>query len=1113
MAARSVVRSLATLALLSIASSTLGQSTFGLVTGTVTDATGGVLPGVAVTATHLATGGQRTVHSDPAGNFQLPNLDAGRYRVAASLQGFSDQVREVELLARQTLRVDVQLPVAGASETLTVTGAAGVIETDRATLDSSKSGDDINRLALNFRASGSTSPIVVATTAPGVQQDRQGQLSLAGNLPFMTSFSVDGISAQRTRGGGPSREMFPSVESIQEFKVSAANNNAEFMQVTDITTTTKSGTNQIHGTAFWFNQNSQLASVNRFAPRNAAGEAIKPDVKADSFGASIGGPIVSNRSFFFATFEGVRRPNERTLSVLVPPDTFRSGDLSSVSRPITNPLTGQPFPNNQIPVNPSSAAVLDALYERQNRATGAALNAPNYVVNVPGNFTVNGLDARFDHAFSQHQKTFVRLSTKTVRTVGPEASGSPNSYNTRQGEAFRETQVRQLAANHHVVINANLLHETRGGFANTVETSGYPLASEGANLISRFRFTGLPPTPASGGIPSFEFGDGTFISTGGDKPRRVLSRTIQVNDNLTWIRGNHALKGGADVQYVAYKDQVTFFAGEDYGRYVFNGTFSGNAFADFLLGVPTFTAYAQNAPDVNPYTTQFAFYAQDDWRPTPRLTVNYGVRYDLRPPMRDRSNQLGNFDRAFPGGRVVVANAAQLAQVSPALRASLPNTPFVTAAEAGLPETLRYTDTNNVNPRLGVAFRPFDDNKTVIRGGIGTYTVPLYGAVNYSLAGVVTSDVPLFQNTATATGYAIQFPNVFPAALRASPGAGTQDFRRANQFDLRDPKVTQWTATFERDLGMQTGLRLSYVGSQTVDIVWSPDLNQVRSNTQGYSAVRGTRPYQDWNVVTTRDNGPRARYDGVTVEVSKRQSGGLSFSHAYTLAKHQSDSGGAVPESFAAENGVSTLDLYRGNADYGDVAYTRRHRFISTFLYELPFGRDRAFGRSLPRALDAVLGGWDVTGVTLLQSGPFLTAFFGNADPSGTGTTVRGFTSNQRPDCVGDGNLADPSADRYFDVTAFLRPGNNIGRFGNCAVGTLRGPGTRVFSMTLGKTVRVVGASRARFEVAFSNLFDIENLDVPNTNITASQFGRITGTQPVDQAGPRTIQFSLRYSF
>src|SRR5262249_34004475 len=162
-------------------------------------------------------------------------------------------------------------------------------------------------------------------------------------------------------------------------------------------------------------------------------------------------------------------------------------------------------------------------------------------------------------------------------------------------------------------------NELRGGYSYTLESSGYPLASQGADLLRSYGFTGLPPTPPSGGIPSFEFGDGTFISTGGDKPRKTLSRTAQLNDNFTWIKVAHSFKSGADVQYVEYKDQVTFFSGEDYGRYFFDGSFSGSAFADFLLGLPTFTSYAQNSPDVNPYTTQFAFFAQDDWRPTSKL--------------------------------------------------------------------------------------------------------------------------------------------------------------------------------------------------------------------------------------------------------------------------------------------------------------------------------------------------------------------------------------------------------------------------------------------------------------------------------------------------------------
>jgi hypothetical protein len=278
--------------------------------------------------------------------------------------------------------------------------------------------------------------------------------------------------------------------------------------------------------------------------------------------------------------------------------------------------------------------------------------------------------------------------------------------------------------------------------------------------------------------------------------------------------------------------------------------------------------------------------------------------------------------------------------------------------------------------------------------------------------------------------------------------------------------------------------------------------------------VKGTRPFTDWNVVTTRANNARSRYDALGLDLNKRLSDGLTVNASYTLARQLSDAAGAVPTAFAAENGATTANLFRGDDDYGNVAFTRRHRFVSTFLFELPFGRNRRFASNIGRGLDAVIGGWDLTGVTLFQSGPFLTPSFSNGDPSGTGTTTRGFTATQRPDRVGDGHLDNPTADAYFDRSAFVRPADNIGRFGTAGVGILVGPGTKVFSMTVGKAFATAGSSRLRFEMAFSNLFDLENLDVPsNMNITSSAFGRITGTQTVDQAGPRTVQFSLRYSF
>jgi len=1083
------------------------QSTSATFTGVITDGSGGVLPGASVSVTNAATGSDRTTVTDAAGAFQLPNVDAGRYRVVVSLPGFANTTREVDVLARQTVRVELQLQVAGAAEFVNVSAVRPVIETDRATIDSSTSGDAISKLALNFRATDSTSPIQVALLSQGVQQDRTGAISVAGAQPFMTSFSVDGVSTQRVRYGGPSRELFPSVESIEEFKVASANNNAEFMQVTDITTTTKSGTNQLHGTAFWFMQDSALTATSRFTPRDAAGDPIKPEIRANSFGASGGGPLVQNKAFFFGTYEGVRRPNESTLSQVVPPDAWRTGDLSSVSAQLRNPLTGQPFAGNQIPVNPVSARVLDAFYPRQNQPTGAAVDRPNHVLNAPGDFTVDGFDGRGDYTISPDQRAFARLTWKNV-----DRREMTGNWNTLQGDSLRRVEVRQLVGSHNWAMTPTLLNELRVGWSNTVEQTTYTNAARGADLMAGTGIVGLPGAPATGGFPHFEFGDGSFISTGGTKPFDILSRVVQATDTLTWVRGRHTFKAGFDLQYVEYVDQISFFDGEELGRYQFDGSYTGNAFADFLLGLPKFTGYILPAPDVNPYATYYAGFVQDDWRPTRTLTVNYGLRYDLRPPMNDRSNQLGNFDRDYPGGRVIVSDAAGLAMVPEFVRNSVPNTPFVTAAEAGLPRTLRNTDKDNFSPRVGVAWRPFGDTKTVIRGGFGLYTVPLLGSVNYSMVATVTAASIAFANSATQP---FVFPNISSASTaQNSVPVGTLDFRRANQVDMKDPRTRQWSVTFERDLGWNSGLRVSYTGSLTTDLIWSPDINQIQPNTLGYAAAAQSRPFTDWNVVTTRDNDPRSRYDGLGLELTKRFSDGLTFNGSYTIARHKSDANGAVPTQFAAENGATTVDVFRGDADFGNEPFTRRHRFVSTFLYELPFGRNRRFASDIGRGLDLLIGGWDVTGVTLFQSGPFLTPFFSNGDPSGTGTTVRGFTATQRPDQIANGNLSNPAAEAYFDRAAFVRPADNIGRFGNAAPGTLIGPGTKVFSMTVGKSLPVTSTSRLRVELAFSNLFNIENLDVPsNMNITSSAFGRIIDTQTVDQAGPRTVQLSLRYAF
>ena len=250
------------------------------------------------------------------------------------------------------------------------------------------------------------------------------------------------------------------------------------------------------------------------------------------------------------------------------------------------------------------------------------------------------------------------------------------------------------------------------------------------------------------------------------------------------------------------------------------------------------------------------------------------------------------------------------------------------------------------------------------------------------------------------------------------------------------------------------------------------------------------------------------------MEVTKKFDRGLSFQNSWVWAKNLSNANGPAPTGFSAENGPTTLDYFDIAQDYGDVAFTRRHRFVSTFLWELPVGTGRQYLANIGPLADALVGGWQISGITTLQTGPFLTPFFSGGDPSGTGANVRGVQGTQRPDRLGDGNLDNPTPERWFDRSAFVLPSDNIGRFGNAGVGILRGPGTKVFSMSVAKLFTLTEQTKLRYETTISNLFNFTNYDIPSTlNIGSGSFGRITGTQKADLAGPRTLQVSLRLMF
>ncbi|MDQ2946318.1 MAG: carboxypeptidase-like regulatory domain-containing protein, partial [Acidobacteriota bacterium] len=406
------------LAMLFSLSPVRARSVFGEIRGTVTDPSGSVIAGASVTATNTATNESRKVVTDRAGDYSVLNLDAGTYEVLIEQGGFRKTLtKDVILRAREVARVDAHLEIQGTSTEVLVTGVAQVITTDQATIVDSKSAEQIQNLPVNFRAGTTNSVFYAISTAPGVQPSSTGgEFSLSGSMPFMATASVDGISSISVRSNGLLVEMFPSAEAIDEIKVSSVSNNAEFAQIGDVTTTSRGGTNAYHGSLYWYHQNGAFDAKDYFSVRNAA-----PFKVSNDFGGAFGGPIIHNKTFIFGDYEGLRYRALSQIQNIVPPDSYRTGNLSSVSKAIKDPTTGLNFTGNIIPrdrISPVSAKILELLYPRQNIA-GDGISNNNFFLQLPAGNTNNQYDTRIDHIFNQKQNLFGRYSYKDVTTASP----------------------------------------------------------------------------------------------------------------------------------------------------------------------------------------------------------------------------------------------------------------------------------------------------------------------------------------------------------------------------------------------------------------------------------------------------------------------------------------------------------------------------------------------------------------------------------------------------------------------------------------------------------------------------------------------------------------------
>ena len=1112
------------------------QSTFGVVLGDIRDSSGAVVRGAKVRLTNTAENSTRDVVSDANGTYEFQNVKAGPYSINVTFAGFrAFKISDLALIARQTLRVDAALQVGDATQTVEVTSTAGVIATDNPAISSSLTPESVLNLPSNVRGSGSTTPYGLLQTLPGVQSDNGGGYSIQGGLPAQSESSIDGISITQLTGNSPNRNQFLSVESIAEIKVQGVGNTAEYGQPGDITVTSKSGTNKVHGALFWYHQNKALDA-------RAYGQNTLPAKIGNTFGGTIGGPLFipkiydgKNKTFFYFTWESMRYPRQGTIQNTVPTSFVKSGDFSREPNvTIRDPYTQTPFPGNVIPANRINAvakAVLP-LYPEINTGATDRRTANNYRQNVATNAASDQYEARVDHNFNNQHAIFARFNTKNNPTTSANSLLLPSDSVTERDY--------QGTASWTYTVRPTLLNEFR--FGKVIADAASTFNFDGRAFTNALNLRDIQKDIFFNGLPAFGIVNYTGLSKG--RPGFSVSSNTQFVDNLTWIHGRHTIKTGFDIRRLVGQSALGFTTGNNYGDFSFSGNFAGEPFADFLLGTPVASAIAILSSDNDGRAFHYKTFIQDTIRVTKKLTVDLGLRYELHPGYADAGFNIANFDRTIPRtGQVVLMSDPQARKLvapgaltsinacpAPAIN-GIACTPIVTAADVGLPEALRKTYKTQFLPRIGMAYRLND--KTTIRTSFGMYNMILLGSVFFSLTGTVQSDVRNFNNVGSDGRPIFALPDTRTPGSGVRAGAvGSFEFRTANQIDFKPPTMAQWALSVDRQLTNTLGLRVSYIGNKSTHLPWAPDVNQMTPSTSYFSQRSNLdRPFPNWGLIFSRDAGANAQYNSAQFELNRRFSGGVTFTSAYTFAKNLADNAGPSPSGFAGETGggrVTNSQNRRG--DRGDVYATRRHRFLNTLVYELPFGKGRQYLTQSSRAADLVFGGWQVSSIFTLQSGPFLTPTFAGGDPSGTNAPSRG---TQRPDRVGNGTLSNPTRDLWVDRRAFVCPGQAVGaqqfncslgtvpgrdaapiaRFGNSGVGIVKGPGTFGLNAAISKKFALTERVSMRLEGSFTNVPNWTNLGDPVSNIADSNFGRITGARGVDFGGGRTGQVSLRLQF
>lgn len=1067
-------------AILSVSGILLSQNTTGTISGSITDSSNAGVPKAEISILNEETGLRRTATSNEDGSFRVPFLPIGSYTVQVRKEGFRSEVQKnVELEILQVRTVDFALQLGAVSETITVQSEAPMLEAETSQAGEVIKTEQVTNLPLGRRNFMQLTFLTPMST-PATRDFRSTEIgrgtavpSSAGQRPEQNNYQIDGIDNREN--GRNSYAIAPPVDSISEFKVQTGLAPAEFGKGggTIINVVTRSGTNSFHGSVYEFLRNQLFDARPYFSTE-------KSPLKLNQFGAALGGPIKRDKLFFFGNYEGLRQRTAGTPPLYrVFSDDERRGVFSV---PIRDPFTGQPFPNNTIPpsrIDPISARILQ-LIPRANRPDPAR----NYLFEgrKPAEINADNAVSRVDYNLGASDTLYGRYLFNQERYTS--SAAWPDSTNAGGTDLALRAQGASAHWNH--IVGPTLINNLSIGYTRYRNLLG-TLNSFNQDYINDIGITNTLSAvdPLFWGVPNISV---TGYNLPGDSvPNYRTTNNYQIQESVYWSRGAHNIKFGGDLREIR---ENMFYTGGN-SSHSFANRFSGDFAADFLLGLPSSVSKTARATQWNSKLRYLGLFAQDDWKVTPRLTLNLGVRYEVESALKQSDDGGLGFDLA--SGTMLISETIRTRSfVEDFYRNIRPDIPIRFVNQ----ESPYDPDINNVGVRLGFAYRAL--RNTVVRGGYGIFY-----------------DSPQVQSLASTNDFA---PNTLRPIWTSSPtipeltynpeGATSAEstLRQAPltifPFLSRDfpyGMIQQWLLSVQRQITPSLVVDVMYQGSNGVHLL---AFDNVNAKLPGPGNVQLLQPFPQFARIQAEVMNARSWYHGGAIKLEQRFSRGLSYLVAYTYSKSL-DTASTLNSGPQWTDPTRRLETSKGPSDFD-----ARNRFSAAFEYSLPFGKGRALASQLSGFAERLVGGWGVRGTVFLQTGELVSPSMNLARVG-----ICAAACVARPDRIGDGNLSkdERTLDRFFDINAFalLPNGGTAGRVGNAGRNILYQPGLTNHDLQVFKSTRIREAQTLEFRWEMYNAWNHANWGAASTNVEVpTTFGKI-----LTRGTTRNMQFALKYAF